>query len=86
MTIDLGIINAIVALVSGPIVSTIIAALKSWLKLSDGKAVILSIATSLGVTAYYLAAIAHAFTPLNLVAYAVGVFVYSSGYYKQVVK
>lgn len=86
MTIDLTIINAIVALVSGPIVSTIIAALKSWLKVSDGKAVILSIITSFGTTAGYLLIATHTFNVLNLVAYAVGVFVYSSGYYKQVIK
>jgi len=86
MTIDLTIINAIVALVSGPIMSTIIAALKAWFKVSDSKAVILSVIASLGATAFYLLAVAHAFSVLNLVAYAVGVFVYSSGYYKQVVK
>lgn len=86
MTIDLTTINAIVALVSGPVVSTIIAALKSWLKASDSKAIILSVIASFGATAYYLLAVAHAFTPLNLAAYAVGVFVYSSGYYKQVIK
>jgi len=86
MTIDITIINAIVVLVSGPVMSTILAALKSWLKVSDGKAVILSVVASFGATAYYLRVVAHAFNLLNLVTYAVGVFVYSSGYYKQVVK
>jgi len=86
MTIDMTIINAIVALVSGPVISTIIAALKAWLKVDDTKAVILSAIASLGATAYYLAAIAHTFTVLNLLVYGIGVFVYSSGYYKQVVK
>jgi len=86
MTIDITIINAIVVLVSGPVMSTILAALKSWLKVSDGKAVILSVVASFGATAYYLLVVAHAFNLLNLVTYAVGVFVYSSGYYKQVVK
>ncbi|MCJ7828414.1 MAG: hypothetical protein MUP81_01575 [Dehalococcoidia bacterium] len=86
MTIDMTIINAIVALVSGPIISTIIAALKAWLKVSDGKAVILSVVASFGATAFYLLTVAHAFSILNLVVYAAGVFVYSSGYYKQVVK
>jgi len=85
MIIDMTIINAIVALVSGPIVSTIIAALKAWFKVSDSKAVILSVVASFGVTAFYLLQV-HAFSVLNLVAYAVGVFVYSSGYYKQVIK
>jgi len=86
MTIDITIINAIVVLVSGPVMSTILAALKSWLKVSDGKAVILSVVASFGATAYYLLVVAHAFNILNLVAYGAGVFVYSSGYYKQVVK
>jgi len=53
---------------------------------SDGKAVILSVVASFGATAYYLLVVAHAFNILNLVAYGAGVFVYSSGYYKQVVK
>lgn len=86
MTIDLGIINAIVALVSGPIMSTILAALKSWFKVTDGKAVILSLLASFGATAFYLLTVAHAFNVLNLVIYGIGVFVYSSGYYKQIIK
>jgi hypothetical protein len=85
MTIDMAIVNAIVALVSGPVISTIIAALKAWLKVDDTKAIILSAIASLGATAFYLLQV-HAFSVLNLVAYAVGVFVYSSGYYKQVIK
>ena len=82
MEFSMTIVNAIVALVSGPVVSTLIAALKSWFHVTDSKAIILSIIASFGATAFYLIQIAHAFNITNLVAYAVGVFVYSSGFYK----
>ncbi len=81
MTIDQNTLALILTLLGGGIVTTLVQALKKWLKIEGGwRAMVLAAALSLGGTAYVLVS-AHAFTIVALLCYGAAVFGESTGLY-----
>lgn len=80
MTIDQGILNAILAIITGGIAVPIIQWLKKQLKINDGwKAMLLTLVEVSAVTAGYLLYVTHTFTWPALLGYAIYAFIQASG-------
>lgn len=81
MTIDQNVLSAILAVISGGVVTAIVQAVKKWLKIEGGwQAMLLAAVLSLGATAYILVTL-HVFTVAALVLYGLIVFGESTGLY-----
>ncbi len=81
MTIDQNVLSAILAVISGGVVTAIVQAVKKWLKIEGGwQAMLLAAVLSLGATAYILVTL-HVFTVAALVLYGLIVFGEATGLY-----
>jgi len=81
MTVDQNVLSAILAVISGGVVTAIVQAVKKWLKIEGGwQAMLLAAVLSLGATAYILVTL-HVFTVAALVLYGLIVFGESTGLY-----
>ena len=81
MTIDQNVLSAILAVISGGVVTAIVQAVKKWLKIEGGwQAMLLAAVLSLGATAYILLTL-HVFTVAALILYGLIVFGESTGLY-----